>query len=51
MGHNSRPIVVLQFLAALEQCLQAQGTQGTQGVKGTLGRAVAAAEQAYTAVS
>src|SRR5207253_10693360 len=25
MGHNARPGVVLQFLAALEQCLQGQG--------------------------
>ena len=41
MGYNSRPIVVLQFLAALEQCLQAQG------VKGRPGRGVAAANDFY----
>src|SRR5205814_3398235 len=35
MGHNARPGVVLQFLAALEQCLQGQGA------------AVAAANQTY----
>ena len=41
MGYNSRPIIVLTFLAALEQCLQAQG------VKGTPGRGVAAANDFY----
>jgi alanine-glyoxylate transaminase/serine-glyoxylate transaminase/serine-pyruvate transaminase len=41
MGFNSRPTVVLQFLAALEQCLQ------TQGVKGAPGRGVAAANATY----
>ena len=42
MGYNSRSAVVLQFLAALEQCLQAQG------VKGTPGRGVAAANDFYS---
>ena len=42
MGYNSRPTVVLQFLAALEQCLQGQG------VKGAPGRGVAAANVVYT---
>ena len=41
MGYNSRPGVVLQFLGALEQCLQAQG------LKGTPGRGVAAANEEY----
>jgi len=41
MGYNSRPAVVLQFLAALEQCL------AEQGVKITPGAGVAAAEKAY----
>src|SRR5206468_11703544 len=41
MGYNSRPGVVLQFLAALEQCLQGQS------VKGAPGRGVAAANAAY----
>src|SRR5262249_6867918 len=31
MGHNSRPNVVLLFLAALEQCLLAQGVELTAG--------------------
>jgi alanine-glyoxylate transaminase/serine-glyoxylate transaminase/serine-pyruvate transaminase len=41
MGYNARPLVVLQFLAALEQGLF------SQGVKGTPGCGVAAAEQFY----
>jgi alanine-glyoxylate transaminase / serine-glyoxylate transaminase / serine-pyruvate transaminase len=41
MGYNSRPGVVLQFLAALEQCLR------DQGVKGTAGAGVAAANEFY----
>jgi alanine-glyoxylate transaminase/serine-glyoxylate transaminase/serine-pyruvate transaminase len=41
MGYNSRPIVVLQFLAALEQCLQAQGAKGAPG------RGVASANEFY----
>src|SRR5262245_46037632 len=41
MGFNSRPAVVLQFLAALEQCLQAQGARGAPG------RGVAAANEVY----
>jgi alanine-glyoxylate transaminase/serine-glyoxylate transaminase/serine-pyruvate transaminase len=41
MGHASRPANVLLFLAALEQCLMAQG------VKITAGAGVAAANQCY----
>jgi alanine-glyoxylate transaminase/serine-glyoxylate transaminase/serine-pyruvate transaminase len=41
MGHNSRPNVVLLFLAALEQCLT------RQGVKLSPGSGVAAANRAY----
>jgi alanine-glyoxylate transaminase/serine-glyoxylate transaminase/serine-pyruvate transaminase len=41
MGYNSKPGVVFQLLAALEQCLLGQG------VKGVSGRGVAAAEQVY----
>ncbi len=41
MGHNARANTVLLALAALEQCLQAQG------VKFALGAAVAAANKAY----
>jgi alanine-glyoxylate transaminase/serine-glyoxylate transaminase/serine-pyruvate transaminase len=41
MGYNSRPDVVLLFLAALEQCLQ------TQGPKVQPGAAVAAGNQVY----
>jgi alanine-glyoxylate transaminase/serine-glyoxylate transaminase/serine-pyruvate transaminase len=41
MGHASRPANVMLFLAALEQCLVAQG------VKITPGAGVAAANQAY----
>jgi alanine-glyoxylate transaminase/serine-glyoxylate transaminase/serine-pyruvate transaminase len=41
MGYNSRPNVVLMFLAALEQCLQ------RVGVKISAGAAVAAANAAY----
>src|SRR5262245_9198053 len=41
MGHNSRPSVVLQFLAALEPCLRGQG------VKGAAGAGVAAATEFY----
>ena len=41
MGDNSRPAVVLQFLAALEQCLQGQGARGAPG------RGVAAANEVY----
>jgi alanine-glyoxylate transaminase/serine-glyoxylate transaminase/serine-pyruvate transaminase len=43
MGHNSRPDVVLLFLAALEQCLAGQG------VKVQSGSAVAAANRVYLA--
>jgi alanine-glyoxylate transaminase/serine-glyoxylate transaminase/serine-pyruvate transaminase len=43
MGHNSRPDVVLLFLAALEQCLAGQG------VKVQPGSAVAAANRVYLA--
>jgi alanine-glyoxylate transaminase/serine-glyoxylate transaminase/serine-pyruvate transaminase len=43
MGHNSRPNVVLQALAALERCLL------TQGAKITAGAGVAAAERSYSA--
>jgi alanine-glyoxylate transaminase/serine-glyoxylate transaminase/serine-pyruvate transaminase len=43
MGHNSRPNVVLLFLAALEQALL------SQGVKLTPGAGVAAANRAYSA--
>ena len=43
MGHNSRPDVVLVFLAALEQCLAGQG------VKVQPGSAVAAANRVYLA--
>jgi alanine-glyoxylate transaminase/serine-glyoxylate transaminase/serine-pyruvate transaminase len=42
MGYNSRPGVVLQFLAALERCLLAVGA------KVTAGAGVAAAEKALT---
>jgi alanine-glyoxylate transaminase/serine-glyoxylate transaminase/serine-pyruvate transaminase len=41
MGHNSRPNVVLLFLAALEQCLS------SQGVKLSPGAGVAAANRVY----
>jgi alanine-glyoxylate transaminase / serine-glyoxylate transaminase / serine-pyruvate transaminase len=41
MGYNSRPGVVLQFLAALEQCFQGQGARGAPG------RGVAAANEVY----
>jgi alanine-glyoxylate transaminase / serine-glyoxylate transaminase / serine-pyruvate transaminase len=41
MGYNSRPGVVLLFLGALEQCLQAQGCKVTPGA------GVAAANTAY----
>jgi len=41
MGYNSRPGVVLQFLGALEQCLQGQGARGAPG------RGVAAANDFY----
>jgi alanine-glyoxylate transaminase/serine-glyoxylate transaminase/serine-pyruvate transaminase len=41
MGHNSRPNVVLLFMAALEQALL------VQGVKLTAGAGVAAANRAY----
>lgn len=41
MGYNSRPGVVLQFLGALEQCLQ------SQGAKVTPGSGVVAANAAY----
>jgi alanine-glyoxylate transaminase/serine-glyoxylate transaminase/serine-pyruvate transaminase len=41
MGHASRPANVLLFLAALEQCLTAQG------VKSAAGAGVAAANQTY----
>jgi alanine-glyoxylate transaminase/serine-glyoxylate transaminase/serine-pyruvate transaminase len=41
MGHNSRPDVVLLFLAALEQCLT------NQGVKVQAGVGVAAANRVY----
>jgi alanine-glyoxylate transaminase/serine-glyoxylate transaminase/serine-pyruvate transaminase len=43
MGHNSRPDVVLLFLAALEQCLT------KQGVKVQAGAGVAAANRVYLA--
>jgi alanine-glyoxylate transaminase/serine-glyoxylate transaminase/serine-pyruvate transaminase len=43
MGYNSRPGVVLQFLAALERCLVGQGAKVTPGA------GVAAAERAYAA--
>jgi alanine-glyoxylate transaminase/serine-glyoxylate transaminase/serine-pyruvate transaminase len=43
MGYNSRPAVVLQVLAALEQCLLSQRVAITPGA------GVAAAEQAYVA--
>jgi alanine-glyoxylate transaminase/serine-glyoxylate transaminase/serine-pyruvate transaminase len=43
MGYNSRPGVVLQFLGALEQCLQ------RAGAKAPAGAAVAAANGAYAA--
>jgi alanine-glyoxylate transaminase / serine-glyoxylate transaminase / serine-pyruvate transaminase len=42
MGHNSRPEVVLEFLGALEQCLQSQGAKFTPGA------GVAAANAVYT---
>jgi alanine-glyoxylate transaminase/serine-glyoxylate transaminase/serine-pyruvate transaminase len=32
MGYNSRPGLVLEFLGALEHCLQTQGAKGTPGV-------------------
>ena len=41
MGYNARPAVVLLFLAALEQCLQAQGCKLTPGA------GVAAANAVY----
>jgi alanine-glyoxylate transaminase/serine-glyoxylate transaminase/serine-pyruvate transaminase len=41
MGHNSRPDVVLLFLAALEQCL------ANQGIKVQPGSGVAAANRVY----
>jgi alanine-glyoxylate transaminase/serine-glyoxylate transaminase/serine-pyruvate transaminase len=41
MGYNSRPAVVLQFLAALEQCLLGAGAKITPGT------GVGAAEKAY----
>jgi alanine-glyoxylate transaminase/serine-glyoxylate transaminase/serine-pyruvate transaminase len=41
MGFNSRPAVVLQFLAALEQCLMAQGVRAAPGA------GVAAANRVY----
>jgi alanine-glyoxylate transaminase/serine-glyoxylate transaminase/serine-pyruvate transaminase len=41
MGHNSRPEVVLLFLAALEQCL------ASQGIKAQPGTGVAAANRVY----
>jgi alanine-glyoxylate transaminase/serine-glyoxylate transaminase/serine-pyruvate transaminase len=41
MGHNSRPDVVLLFLAALEQCLT------SQGIKAQPGTGVAAANRVY----
>jgi alanine-glyoxylate transaminase/serine-glyoxylate transaminase/serine-pyruvate transaminase len=41
MGYNSRPDVVLLFLAALEQCL------ASQGVKVQSGAGVAAANHVY----
>jgi alanine-glyoxylate transaminase/serine-glyoxylate transaminase/serine-pyruvate transaminase len=41
MGHNSRPEIVLEFLGALEQCLQSQGSKHTPGA------GVAAARAAY----
>jgi alanine-glyoxylate transaminase/serine-glyoxylate transaminase/serine-pyruvate transaminase len=41
MGYNSRPGVVLRFLAALEQCLRGQG------IKVAPGAGVAAANEAY----
>ncbi|HEY7326844.1 MAG TPA: alanine--glyoxylate aminotransferase family protein [Gemmataceae bacterium] len=41
MGHNSRPEVVLLFLAALEQCLVGQG------IKAQPGSGVAAANRVY----
>jgi len=43
MGYNSRPAVVLLFLAALEQCL------AKAGAKVTAGAGVAAANAAYAA--
>jgi alanine-glyoxylate transaminase/serine-glyoxylate transaminase/serine-pyruvate transaminase len=43
MGHNSRPNNVLLFLAALEQCL------GAQGVNAMPGAGVEAANRAYLA--
>ncbi len=43
MGHNSRPDVVLLFLAALEQCL------ASQGIKIQPGAGVAAANRVYLA--
>jgi alanine-glyoxylate transaminase/serine-glyoxylate transaminase/serine-pyruvate transaminase len=41
MGYNSRPEVVLEFLGALEQCLQSQGAKITPGA------GVAAANASY----
>jgi len=41
MGHNSRPEVVLLFLAALEQCL------ASQGIKVQAGAGVSAANRVY----
>jgi alanine-glyoxylate transaminase/serine-glyoxylate transaminase/serine-pyruvate transaminase len=43
MGYNSRAAVVLQFLAALEQCMLGVGAKVTPGA------GVAAAEKAYAA--
>jgi alanine-glyoxylate transaminase/serine-glyoxylate transaminase/serine-pyruvate transaminase len=42
MGYNARPEVVLEFLGALEQCLQSQGAKFTPGA------GVAAANAVYT---
>jgi alanine-glyoxylate transaminase/serine-glyoxylate transaminase/serine-pyruvate transaminase len=42
MGHNSRAEIVLEFLGALEQCLQ------SQGAKFTAGAGVATANAVYT---
>ncbi len=42
MGFNSRPEIVLEFLGALEQCLQSQGAKVTSGA------GVAAANAFYT---
>ena len=43
MGHNSRPNIVLLFLAALEQCLAGQGAKIAPGA------GVAAANAYYAA--